>query len=591
MPAICCCAVTSASAESRSRDASLAVASLQIGSQRGPLLAWDRFRPLGFSFRSRSDACAARIALTHREKGRNVKARFRCKIQRCCVVLVVGSLFAGFMDAQTIPSPPVDGFSGKPRVVIISDIGNEPDDQMSLVRLLLYSNELDLEALIATTSTWQKTATHPETMHALIRAYGLVRENLLLHAKGWPTENYLDQRVYSGQSAYGLAATGAGKNTPGSAAIGQALLRDDPRPLWVCIWGGANTLAQALVDLRATKSPDEMHTLIFRLRVYSISDQDDAGPWIRSEFPDLFYIVSPSRPNGENYYLATWTGISGDLYYRNGDGADGRTVTNEWLDENIRSKGPLGKVYPRFMFIMEGDTPSFLGLIDNGLNAYRRPDWGGWGGRYVFLQPYGESHPVWSQGGDEFARGTSQDTVIGVDGRTHVSDQASIWRWREGYQNDFAARMDWTVRDFAHANHNPTIIVNGIAGTSPIELEATAGQTVTLDAKGTSDPDGQTLSYRWLLYPEAGLTGTHGADVSLSGEEESVAHVSVKSACRPLWLPGIPCRGPGVMHIILAVTDNGSPPLTSYRRVIVLVNPPISPSQRTTSTVTGLPTE
>ena len=108
-------------------------------------------------------------------------------------------------------------------------------------------------------------------------------------------------------------------------------------------------------------------------------------------------------------------------------------MTNEWLDANIRSKGPLGKMYPKFMFIMEGDTPSFLGLIDNGLNAYRRPDWGGWGGRYVYRQPYGETHAIWTQGGDEFARVDSRDTVTGVDGKEHVSDQATIWRWREAF--------------------------------------------------------------------------------------------------------------------------------------------------------------
>ena len=124
--------------------------------------------------------------------------------------------------------------------------------------------------------------------------------------------------------------------------------------------------------------------------VYSITDQDDTGPWIRREFPKLFYIVQPSTQKGDDYYYATWTGISGDVYYRNGAGADSTLVTNEWLDANIRSKGPLGKLYPRFAFIMEGDTPSFLGLIDNGLNAYRRPDWGGWGGRYIYRQPYGE---------------------------------------------------------------------------------------------------------------------------------------------------------------------------------------------------------
>src|SRR3954463_13267148 len=200
------------------------------------------------------------------------------------------------------PAQPVDTFSGHPRVVILSDIGNEPDDQMSFVRLLLYSNELDLEAMVATTSTWQKTATHPETMHALIGAYGQVRSNLLLHAKGWPAAEELDARVFLGQPAYGMAAVGEGKASAGSRALAQAIEHDDARPLWICVWGGANTLAQALLDLRAAHKPEEMNSLIARLRVSSISDQDDAGPWIRREFPSLFYIVMPSPPNSEESY-------------------------------------------------------------------------------------------------------------------------------------------------------------------------------------------------------------------------------------------------------------------------------------------------
>jgi Protein of unknown function (DUF1593) len=498
---------------------------------------------------------------------------------RVIAVLVELGATLGALAAQSLPPNHVDDFTGHPRVIIISDIGNEPDDQMSFVRLLLYSNEFDLEAMIATTSTWQKTKTHPETMHQLIDAYAQVRPNLLLHAKGWPEAADLNARVFTGQTAYGLAATGEGESSDGAKAILRAADRDDPRPLWICIWGGANTLAQALLELRATRPPDQAANLIAKLRVYSISDQDDAGPWIRREFPDLFYIVTPSTPTSGEYLYATWTGISGDKYYRNGEGADSTTVTNEWLDANIRSKGPLGKVYPKFMFIMEGDTPSFLGLIDNGLNAFRRPDWGGWGGRYVYRQPYGETHPIWTQGGDEFGRITSQDTVVGVDGATHISDQATIWRWREAFQNDFAARMSWTVADFAHANHNPIAVVSGKQGTAPIEMDVQVGQSITLDASQSSDPDGQTLHFHWFHYAEAGLADGNIASLTLTGADSSRVEVKADSACHPLWLPLIPCKGDGIAHIVLAVTDEGSPRLTSYRRVILHVHDSVKPNQ------------
>lgn len=486
----------------------------------------------------------------------------------CIIAFLTLSAIA---TAQGLPSTHVDDFSGKPRVVIVSDIGNEPDDQMSFVRLLMYSNEFDIEAMIATTSTWQRQKTHPETMRELIDAYGEVRPNLLLHAKGWPEAADLRSKVYTGQSAYGMAVTGERKASEGSKAIVGAVERDDSRPLWVCIWGGANTLAQALMDLKSAHSPDEAAELVARLRVYSISDQDDAGPWIRKEFPDLFYIVSPSTPTSGEYASATWTGISDDRYYRNGEGGDSTTVTNDWLDANIRSKGPLGKKYPKFMFIMEGDSPSFLGLIDNGLNAYRRPDWGGWGGRYVFRQPYGETRAIWTQGGDEFKRVDSRDTVVGVDGKEHTSDQATIWRWREAFQNDFAARMSWTVADYKHANHNPIAVVSGQSGTAPLEIDVQVGQSLTLDASGSSDPDGQQLHFHWFHYPEAGLADGNLAALTLTGADTPRVAIHADAACRPLWLPIVPCKGDGVAHVILAITDDGSPQLTSYRRVILHV--------------------
>ena len=542
---------------------------------------------------SRVGLFAVAIVPESLEKGERMSANKRDRVQesgdqrlqfgRTIHFLLLVCLLActNHLRAQALPATHVDDFTGHPRVMIISDIGNEPDDQMSLVRLLLYSNELDIEGLIAATSTWQKSAIHPETMRTLIDAYGQVRPNLMLHAKGWPDAAELASRVYAGQTAYGMAATG--KTSAGAQAIVRAMERDDSRPLWICLWGGANTLAQALIEIRAAHTPEETARLIGKLRVSSISDQDDAGPWIRRQFPDLFYIVTPSTPTGGEYYYATWTGISGDLYYRNGAGADFTTVTNEWLEANIR-KGPLGKLYPRFAFIMEGDTPSYLGLIDNGLNAYRRPDWGGWGGRYVFRQPYGETHAIWTQGGDEFGRVTSQDMVVGVDGVQHVSDQATIWRWREAFQNDFAARMAWTISDYAHASHNPLADVNGTPGTSVIEMDVDVGQSVVLDASRSVDPDGRTLHFHWFHYGEAGSADGNLAAVTLTGAETARVTVRADAACRAAWLPLIPCKGSGTAHILLAVTGEGSPRVTSYRRMILHVHQPAAAASKDVGT-------
>ncbi|MBI1763376.1 MAG: DUF1593 domain-containing protein [Acidobacteria bacterium] len=497
------------------------------------------------------------------------------KMRQLLLALTLGFGFisAERVAAQALPPDHVDDFTGKPRVIVLSDMGNEPDDQMSFVRLLLYSNEMDLEALIATTSTWQKTKVQPETMRQIIVAYGEVRANLLKHAPGWPEAAQLDALVSAGQTAYGMAAAGADKMTPGAEAIIRVADKADARPLWVTVWGGANTLAQALQHVRATRTAADVDKFVAKLRVYSISDQDDAGPWIRREFPSLHYIVKPSSPDSGEYLYATWTGISGDEYYRNGAGADTNVVTNEWLDANIRGKGPLGKWYPKYAFIMEGDTPAFLGLTNNGLNSYRNPSWGGWGGRYVWRQPYGETHPIWTQGGDMFGRVSSADSVVGIDGKTYISDQATIWRWRKAFQHDFTARMDWTIKPFAAANHNPAVVVNGNDGTAPLTIDATVGQPITLDASATRDPDGNKLGYQWFHYEEAGFVSrvTALAGVTIAQGNTAKATVTATTTCRPMWLPMNRSCPTGVAHIILTVTDNGAPALTSYRRVILNV--------------------
>ncbi len=217
------------------------------------------------------------------------------------------------------------------------------------------------------------------------------------------------------------------------------------------------------------------------------------------------------------------------------------------------------------------------------------PAYGGWGGRYVWRQFYGETRPAWTQGGDSYpGRDNSKDTVTGADGRTYTSDQATIWRWRTAFQHDFAARMDWTVKDVKDANHNPVAIVNGQSGKAPVQVEARVGMPVTLDASGTRDPDGQALTYTWFFYGEAG-TGIPGRPVAsgrtrpepagaggiasapAGGPPEPPLRVTIEDPrqARTVVVP----RVAGVAHLILAVEDAGAPSLTSYRRVILNIAP------------------
>jgi hypothetical protein len=455
------------------------------------------------------------------------------------------------------------------RLFVLSDIGNEPDDQMSLVRLLLYSNEIDIEGFGATTSVWQRDKVRPDIAQGVIVAYGKVVANLRLHDPAYPDAAALSARVMPGVSAYGIAAIDPAHPSPAALALIAAARRADDRPLWVSLWGGANTLAEALAHARQTLSADDFAAMLARLRVYAISDQDDAGAPLRREYPGLFWIGTPSSQDGADYAAATWTGISGDLYYRNGAGADFIPVSNAWLDRNIRAKGPLGAAYPHHMFIMEGDTPSFLGLIPNGLNQQDKPGWGGWGGRYVLRQPAGESRKIWTQGGDSFMRVTSADTVAG-----HVSDQATIWRWRSAFQNDFAARMDWTIQPYAKANHAPRITVNGSADDAPLVIRAKVGETVALDASASQDPDGQRLTYRWFAYDEAGFDGqSPNPALAIAAPQAARTSVTITARCAKSWLdlPQLTCPPEREAQLILAVTDSGTPALTHYRRIRIEV--------------------
>jgi len=440
----------------------------------------------------------------------------------------------------------------KPCVIVLTDISNEPDDEESLVRFLVYSNEYDVEGLIATTSVWLRKNPRLDLIQRQIKAYGEVRPNLLKHALGYPTVEALLSVAKTGQDGFGMDAVGYGKSTEGSKYLIETVDRIEDRPVWISVWGGANTLAQALWDVKYSRSTEDLKHFVAKLRVYTISDQDNAGRWLRITFPDLCYIVTPSRVGGGEYHKATWSGIAGDRHYKNGPYHHFNLVDNPWLTENIiENHGPLGALYPKLAYIMEGDTPSFLGLINNGLGSHISPTYGGWGGRYKLLKSYAETRPIYTN---------SRDTVKAQDGTMHTTAQATIWRWRQHFQHDFAARMDWCIaKDYKDANHNPIAVLNGDASKDIVELTAKPGDSIKLSAKGSKDPDGDAISINWFQYKEA---GNYKGGVKLSSaDKEETSLVAPKS------------KKPASIHIILKIQDNGSPALFSYRRAIVNVKP------------------
>ena len=448
--------------------------------------------------------------------------------------------------------------SQKLRVVVLTDIEADPDDAQSLVRLLLYANQWDIEGLIATTSIHQKTRVAPESIEKILRAYAKVQPNLLKHEKGYPTYEELTPRVKKGLPVYGAEGVGEGKDSQGSDWIVEVLSKPDNRPTWFSVWGGTNVLAQALWKIRNTKSPADAEKLYRKIRVYTISDQDDTGPWIRKNFPNIFYIVTP----GYNYAYATWLGISFPFPGSNKD-----VVSNDWLAKNIQQgHGPLGAAYPDVAYGMEGDTPSFLNLIGNGLSNPERPDYGGWGGRYAYYVPEfrnsnigrferqnwpkdePETHAIWTN--------TDDSIWSSVDNRSYVSNQVSIWRWREAFQNDFAARMDWCTKSYSEANHPP---VPKLAHADSFSVKT--GEQFHLNADGTFDPDGDSMSYLWFQYKEA---GTYPGVISFKPYAPNLYNL-------PVYAPEV--NKPQTIHFILQVTDKGIPALTRYKRVIVTVLP------------------
>lgn len=424
------------------------------------------------------------------------------------------------------------------RVIIETDIGGDADDQASFVRFLLYANEWDIEGIIADRSaaTFDKDPVRDhlglpaknghELALAYLKAYGKVYPHLSHHAKGYPTAAELVKRTVPGHN----------ESEEGVRLVTAAADRDDPRPIWYGNWGsnsGARSnLRRALDRARATRTPADFARFATRFRIVTL---DGGGPTRQGHDDHIVLHVETGYPTLDG---ARW-------YHRF------RPLTEKAGGFNVvrdvkQGGGALGALYttPK-----EDDSWSFIYLIPTGLSDPLQPEWGGWAGRYGRRDgdPLNRTGP----NGKAFYWANQIDLWNGKTSRDNTAR-----RWAVHLQNDFRARLHWCVAErFDSANHAPQPHCLGNATREVLQRKAPIGRPFSLDASGSSDPDGDKLSYRWYVYPEPG--SYRGAAAVRDGNTSKAT------------LP-VPADAAGKsIHVVLEVTDSGTPSLTRYRRVIV----------------------
>lgn len=494
-------------------------------------------------------------------------------------LLLLMSLVAATIFAQPRPS------ASKPRTIVTTD--GEVDDVDTFIRMLLYSNEFDIVGLIYSSSQWHYkgdgkgtrfTSEMPNTaqrygertelrwpgttwMQQYIDQYAAIYPNLSKHATGYPTPDHLRSLVHIGNIDFEGEMT---KDSKGSEVIKKILLDNNPNPVYLQIWGGTNTVARALKSIedqyKNTPSwPSIAKKVSDKAIIYTVLDQDAtyqkyiAPHWPRIKVlynSDQFWSFAYLWPRVVPAELQTY--LNGKWFAEHikmGHGAllssyylwgDGQQLPGD--PEHTHGSMEEAKKFDRtqFDFISEGDSPAYFYLIDVGLRSMENVSYGGWGGRMV----QSKTNPYrWEDGKD----------VTDYDPYTKKNETAyPQTRWIPAIQNDFAARADWCVKSYKDANHPPVVRLNHAKN-----LTVKPGQIVPLSGSA-SDPDNDNITYRWWQYQEA---GTYQGTVTIQHPDQANTTFTV------------PQNAPAgkTIHLILEVSDAGSPSLTRYQRVIANV--------------------
>lgn len=471
------------------------------------------------------------------------------------------------------------------RTIITTD--GEIDDVDTYIRMLLYSNEFNIEGLIYSSSMWHykgdgkgtlftsememtkkmygaKTSLRWPGLHwmePLLNGYEKIYPNLKQHSARYPTPAYLKSIVRVGNVDFEGEME---KVTPGSELIMEKLLDKNPQEIFLQAWGGTNTIARALKSIEekysSTKEWASIREKVSKKAIiYTILDQDAtykkyiAGHWpnIRvfynsKQFWCMAYPWKRAVPKAyQPYFEGNFMGPNiilnhGPLlkqYYSYGDGnhQEGDDENNHWNLKDFNEKNKSD--YKLYDFISEGDSPAFLQLVDMGLDNMDHPSWGGWGGRFVATKnnPY---------------RFEDNEDAADFNPETNKMDMTyPQTRWLEAMQLDFAARANWCVKSFKEANHAPLVTIK-----EGNRLHGNANQTLKVNAF-TSDPDNNKVQINAWSYDEVG-----------SGH----SIVNVNNNQITIQVPSTAKKG-DVFHVIVVAKDNGVPTLTKYQRVLVTI--------------------
>ena len=431
----------------------------------------------------------------------------------------------------------------KPRLLVLTDISTwEPDDSESLVRLLVYADRFEIEGLVLTTG-WSMDRVRDDfldLLHDAIDAYETDLPHLMARSERnepcadeapqslgeWPSPRYLKSRTVIGSRRRGAEHVGPGNDSDGSDLIIRLVDEDDERPLWISVWGGGNTLAQAIWRVRQDRTSDELDRFLSRLRGYAITDQDREQ---RTPFSDSSHLTL-RREYGRRLFLiwdeSAWK-------YHNGHG---RELWSDY-ETHVQGHGALGAIYPKYVYGVEGDTPAFLHLLPQGLNDPNVPTHGGWGG-------YFEWGPT--EDGETECLNNHRPPASSISRSIEETFYPEMFA-------DFAARMDW-ARD-GKGNRNPRLAIGDDRSPEIVELNPRVGSTITLDMTRSLDPDGDHLTF--ACRP---LETTGGYQGTFETVEEEAGRFRIK----------VPADASGKeLHLICRAIDDGTPSLVGYRRVIL----------------------